>query len=196
MPGPSRQVTYRLRTRPGADKKYRIVIQRRFWFFFWKDWYPVDNAVRSLHHEFIQLYERMMEINQEVKDAESWVESTYKLLDLENKREGKSAPFKDQFRAQEAMMPDVSSRFKEVQGLVTQGQGRQRPGGGSRTMFIGPTSSRFDVSSLNRTAMGEEFNADHVIPYRQPQPDNQRHKNKHGNQNQQQQNQNKPDQQK
>jgi hypothetical protein len=187
MPGPSRQVTYRLRTRPGADKKYRIIIQKRFMFFFWKDWYPVDNAVRALQHEFIEHYERMMEILQELKDAESWVDSTYKLLDLENKREGTSAPFKDQLRAQEVLMPDASSRFKEVQGLVTQGQGRRRPEGGSRTMFIGPTSSRFDVSSLNRTAIGDEYDADHVIQYRPPQNDS-RNKHKHGNQPNQNQN--------
>lgn len=186
MPSPSRQVTYRLRARPGDDRKYRIIIQRRRWFFFWSDWYPVDNAVRALQHEFIEHYERMQEILQELKDAESWVSSTYKLVDLGDKRNGISAPFKDEARAQEVLMPDASTRYREVQALVTESQGRHRPEGGTRTLLVGPTGKRFDVSSLNREKLGEEFNADHVMVYRPPQQDNKRDSKGHGHQHNQQ----------
>jgi hypothetical protein len=156
------------------------VIQRRRWVFFWTDWYPVDNAVRALQQEFIDHYDRMQEILVELKDAEAYVKSSQTALESGDMRKGIGPVFKDQFIAQETLKPDVSARFKEVQEKVTQGQGRQRPGGGSRTMFIGPTSGRFDVKSLNREAVGEEFNADHVIGYRAPQHDNQR-KNSKGN---------------
>lgn len=177
MPKPSRLVTYRLRARPGEKQKYRVVIQRRRWLI-WNDWFPVDNAVRSLQQEFIDHYDRMQEILEELKDAEAYVNSAYQQIQLGDMRKGTGAPFKDEIRAQETLKPDVSERFKTVRDLVQQGQGRQRPGGGTRTMFIGQTGNRFDPSSINREAIGDEFNADHVMQYRSHRPENKQHNDK------------------
>lgn len=186
MTGPSRLATYRLRARPGADKKYRIVIQRRRWGIFWRDWYPVENAVRTLQHEFIEHLDRMQEIMAELKDAQSWVDGMYSSLDLGNKGDGTTAPFKDILRPQESLMPDIQKRYEEAAKLVQEGQAGKRHERGTRTMFIGQTGSRFDVKSLNREQIGEEFNADHVIMHRPQQQDHNRH-SKGRNQNQQQQ---------
>lgn len=186
MAGPSRQVTYRLRARPAADKKYRIVIQKRAWLFFWKDWYPVENAVRSLQHEFIEHYERMQEILRELVDAEAWEQGTYKFLDLGNKGEGVSTPFKEDLRPSETLMPDVSERFKKLKGIVEQSQGPHGPGRGTRTAYVVPTTKRFDLSTLNREKLGEDFSVDQVIDYRPPTQDN-KHRHNKGNQNNQNQ---------
>lgn len=182
----SKQVWYRLCARPDKDKTYKIVIQRRRWLFFWADWYPVDNYVRTLQQEFIDHFDRMQEVIEELKDAEAYVAEAYNELARGNLHKGHGVPFKDQLSARETLKPDVSSRFKTVKELVTQeSQGRKRPTGGTRTLMIGATGRRFDVSSLNREAIGEEFNADHVMTYRSPQHDHGKSKQK-GNQNQNQ----------
>lgn len=182
----SGRAKYRLAAKPGDGKQFRVVIQRRRWMFFWTDWYPVENAVRSLQQEFIEHYERMQEILDELKDANAWVEQAYKQIDFGHKAKGVSASFEADVMPQEWLKPDPSSRFKEVQALVTQGQGRQRPGGGTRTMFIGQFGKRFDFSSLNKEKLAEDFNPDHIMDYRTPQQDQHgKSKGKQGNQNQQ-----------
>jgi hypothetical protein len=191
MPGSSRQYTYRLRARPGEDKKYRIVIQRRVFLFFWKDWYPVENAVRSLQKEYIDHFNRMQDIISELKEAEAWVEQNFAFLNLENKREGTSAPFKGDAQPYESLMPDHSKEFKEIREGFPQSQGRNRPGAGSRSVYLGTTSKRFDLSSLNRENFAAEFGADHVLDYRPPQQDQSRNKGQNKGQNQNNRNQDK-----
>lgn len=189
MSGPSRSYKYRFRVRPGKDRQYRLVIQRRRWWGGWQDWIPVENEVRSLQIEFIECYDRMMDILEELKTAQEWEKQAFAAVELGHKAKGISSVFEGPVRKREDIMTDMSTRFDEVKKLVQQGQGRQRPDHrGTRSVYLGAVSKRFDPSHLNRTAVGEDYNADHVIQYRPPHDDrsqkSKQQNNKQGQQNQ------------
>ena len=184
---PRRTHWYRFRARPDRGQKFRLFIQRRRWFLFipyWVDWYPVENAVRALHHEAIELYERLDQIvNSEIKDATAYVEATYVELERMNLRTGKGTPFKDVAMPRETVMPDVSKQYEEIAKFF-KAKGGRRPGGGTKTTYLGKFG-RNDLSLLNREKLSEEY--DHVVDYRPPRQEQKSNKGRNRQRQQKQQ---------
>jgi len=182
--------TYRFRARPGTGHRFKITIQRRKWFLFipyWVDWYPVDNAIRSLHHEVIELWERLEQIiSHELDDAKAYVDAAYGQLETMNLRSGKGVPFFDERQPQEAEMPDVSKRFEEVLKFI-KGKGLKGGSKGTRSQYIGQFGRLKDLDLINREVQGDDY--DHVIKYRPPQESQKSNRRKNRGQQQHKDNQ-------
>lgn len=155
--------TLRLRRIAGRDNRVIVVLQRRFMLFFWKDWYPIENATRSLEHEAIELYDRLKYIlDTEIKEASTWVKKAREKAEIDCARNGKGTPFKDVANLKaEAEMPDLSDRFKEISKALRHGPKSQRTS--TRSTYLLPQHANLH----DQKKLGEEY--DHTIPYREPQ---------------------------
>lgn len=190
MPSQGKHGWLRFAAKAGDKKQYRVWVQVRRFLFFWRDQWPVDNAVRSLEAEFIELCQRLDEILDEHKEAAKYVDQCYQALEQGQLFKGRSTPFQATVPQREALMPDRSDLFKAAKERYTQGQGRQRPGGGgTRTLYLGTDLlKRKDIASLNRESYGQGY--DEMIVYKKPEPQQQKSKNRGHNHNQGGQHQN------
>ena len=191
----NRRYLYRTIVRADRGGKSRVAIQRFCWWrlFYrpwamWVDWYPVENAVRDLEHEVIELYDRLDYILcHEHKEAEAWVKSVQEQVERSSLHTGKGIPYWDKAQPYSPLMPDPNDRFKQIVGLVRKGFGQQTQH--HRTAYVGTSFlKRFDKTRFDRDKIAEEMGFSTAMEYHPPkqnQNQNQNQKQK-GQQNQKQ----------
>lgn len=158
----------RLRSRPGTGKQMRPIVQCWRWWrilrlrwppTFWTDWFPAENAVRSLEHEFIECVERAAQILEyDLPDAEAWLESCYEKLSVTGDSDGITPAWYEELRPRESEMPNVHGRFEKLKKLFPKGRiDAQRPEGGSRTLYYLEEGRLDNTYLFRREDLGATF---------------------------------------
>lgn len=158
--------TCRFIRRAGRDDKTIVMIQVRKFLLWWKDWFPIENAVRALEHEALELYERLREIQDEHKVATKWVEETRKRALNDCQKNGKGPSFPYHVGPQESEMPDFSEEFKRVMKTI-EGKAKNR----STTGYNLPQHAGL----IDKKVVAE---TDHHMMFREPQQNNSRNRGK------------------
>ncbi|TXH18047.1 MAG: hypothetical protein E6R03_02845 [Hyphomicrobiaceae bacterium] len=195
-------VWYRIRLGTRVGSKVAAWIQRKRFFFFWRDWAPMSNARISVGNLIIDRYADLERLVAEYEAIAKHEEEAIKFVEGLAGDDGISKPFKGPSRPKEARLPDNAEEVMKVIKAIKEGKEdrRRRMGydpqrlsrsskpdkkqgsGGPRSVYTEAELNSV-TDALNRSWSAED--ADFKIPFKglhdQPKPDQGK-----GNQNQNQ----------
>lgn len=166
-----------------ATQKPVVWVQKRHWFFFWKDWYLVDGVRRYAMQRFIELVEEaevMLLLAKEHKD-----DNERAVKNLENTRKGNGIPYRSPRVPRQDAIEDMTKEFDKLRQQFTLGIKTSK---GKLGTPDHATRSRYVPKEIQPYLRVEGTEFDHTIGYdpsRNRSQQNQGKRKNRGNQQQQ-----------
>ena len=163
-------------------------VQLKRWFFWQKDWYPLDNRRRKAQIDFLEAVKMCRECLRVVDEAENDNKQGLKYIRQNSQRKGVSAWYSSKLDDHEELLPDVNDEFiaerkKFEGGGLGSGRRQRDPHLGTTTMYFHPIHQALHTI----TREGETYDQTHKYrPTEKKQGQQQRRRQKQQNQNQQQ----------